>query len=181
MDEALKELGRQKAKAEDAKKYGLTAETRSRMAAEKQRDHLAERVKVLEEEKGVLDRDLNQLHLVHRNTQRTWSQEKHVLNITIDEAVAQAQTARAEADQRGEQVKRLQRLNTDVEKHERELSGSLENMLAQLRVSSLGSNLKSTTMDFVSKYFFAETHSHKPGAVAWPMARLDSSPSSPES
>ena len=116
------------------------------MAAEKQRDHLAERVKVLEEEKGVLDRDLNQLHLVHRNTQRTWSQEKHVLNITIDEAVAQAQTARAEADQRGEQVKRLQRLNTDVEKHERELSGSLENMLAQLRVSSLGSNLKSTTV-----------------------------------
>ena len=65
-------------------------------------------MKALEEEKGVLDRDLSQLHLAHRNMQRTWSQEKHVLNITIDEAVAQAQTARAEADQRGEQVRRLQ-------------------------------------------------------------------------
>ena len=36
------------------------------MAAEKQRDHLLERVKGLEEEKNNIERDLNLLHLVSR-------------------------------------------------------------------------------------------------------------------
>ena len=49
------------------------------------------------------------------------------------------------------QVKRLQRLNMDVEKHERELSQSLESMLGQLRVSNR------RVVDADSKVFTIET------------------------
>ena len=145
LERAQTTLSGQTMTIDELKKKGKAIQERERQMNSDQVQVLKGKMHVLQEERAQLDRQTNELQLALRNARRAWAQEKHVLNMSIDEAYAKIHKEQEKAAQHEDEMRRMESRVQSAEAQHETVAEEFEDLLAELRKSQ-GNATRADTM-----------------------------------